>query len=277
MGLFFLFYVTGLRAQSGINTKSPQATLDVATSNDPNMPEGLIGPRMTGEQLKAKDALYGAEQDGALVYITTPLTTTTTSAKTVYVLNKGYYVFNASLGTNGEWRYMRNIRKERISGGTMGSVYTGPVIKIRSRNGTNERQDIISRTFSISRPSIVYVTFSVPVSYISSYNGGLLTDGASKLLAVNVWGKGPNDTQETIVLRSSLPFTNHGNFYVAGAFQLNGSRTVFLPDAGTYTIRMEAFIFAADSNGVSADFCEYNADNGIDTVFDVFVEPLQGN
>jgi len=276
MGLFILFCATGLRAQSGINTKSPQATLDVATSNDPGKPEGVIAPRITGEQLKAKDALYGAAQDGALVYVTTPLTSTTTSAKTAYVLDKGYYVFNATLGTDGEWRYMRRIKTDRISGGVLGSVYTGPPINLRSRNGVSERAEIISRTFNISRLSVLFVTFSVPVSNVSPYNGGILSDGASKLLSTNVWIKGPNDTAERILIRSASPFTNHGNAYVTGTYQLNASRTIFLPDAGEYTIRLEASIYAFDSTGVRADFCNNNSGD-IDTVFDVFVEPLQGD
>lgn len=93
LGLVLSFFSTETYAQIGINTESPKATLDVvgkpgvATSAD-----GVIAPRMTGDQLKAKDLVYLAEQTGALVYVTQAVGTP--SVKTAKVDKPGYYMFN---------------------------------------------------------------------------------------------------------------------------------------------------------------------------------------
>lgn len=93
LGLALSFFSTETYAQIGINTESPKATLDVVgkpgvvTSAD-----GVIAPRMTGDQLKAKDLVYLAEQTGALVYVTQAVGTP--SIKTAKVDKPGYYMFN---------------------------------------------------------------------------------------------------------------------------------------------------------------------------------------
>lgn len=89
--------------QVGVNTTDPKATLDVVASpSDATKVDGFIAPRLTGAELKSKDALYQpttpsvAGQTGAIVYITTPLAVTDTSAKTINVTYAGYYYFNGS-------------------------------------------------------------------------------------------------------------------------------------------------------------------------------------
>ncbi|GEN73194.1 hypothetical protein [Chryseobacterium lathyri] len=50
-------------AQVGINISTSKATLDVvATPSDITKTDGLIAPRITGNELKAKDALYTPNQ-----------------------------------------------------------------------------------------------------------------------------------------------------------------------------------------------------------------------
>ena len=93
MSLALTFMYASMYSQVGINTASPKATLDVlgkptlATAVD-----GVIAPRLTGDQLKAKDAVYLADQTGALVYITQAVTTA--SVKTAKIDKPGYYMFN---------------------------------------------------------------------------------------------------------------------------------------------------------------------------------------
>jgi hypothetical protein len=59
-----------LSAQVGINTETPQATLDVvASKTDGTTAEGIIFPRLTLQQLNAKKAKYTVNQRGAQVYI----------------------------------------------------------------------------------------------------------------------------------------------------------------------------------------------------------------
>lgn len=83
-------------SQVGINTETPKATLDVVAS--PDMPEridGFIAPRLEGNELSAKDALYTADQLGAIVYAKSAASPTT--AKTVNVTQAGYYYFDGTV------------------------------------------------------------------------------------------------------------------------------------------------------------------------------------
>ncbi|MCL1867864.1 MAG: hypothetical protein FWF72_02790 [Paludibacter sp.] len=86
-------------AQVGINTETPAATFDVvANKTDGTTAEGLIAPRLTGDQIKAKDAQYGTAQNGVIVFATSAVTAP--SAKTQNVTQKGYYYYDAA-ASNG--------------------------------------------------------------------------------------------------------------------------------------------------------------------------------
>jgi len=77
----------------GGNTQ-PKATLDVvATKTDGTTTEGIIAPRLTGDQIKAADLLYGDPQNAAIVYATAPVTTP--SPKTTNIKKAGYYYYDA--------------------------------------------------------------------------------------------------------------------------------------------------------------------------------------
>lgn len=93
LSLALSFFSIGTYAQIGINTESPKATLDVVGKPDvATSADGVIAPRMTGNQLKAKDDVYLAAQTGALVYVTQAVGTP--SVKTTKVDKPGYYMFN---------------------------------------------------------------------------------------------------------------------------------------------------------------------------------------
>ncbi len=89
---FFLLVNYALLAQAGIHTQSPKATLHVVgkpgvtTSMD-----GIIAPKLTGNQLNNKT--YTTQQDGAIVYVTSPLTNAN-KGQCVNVNAIGYYFFN---------------------------------------------------------------------------------------------------------------------------------------------------------------------------------------
>ncbi len=90
----------------GINTTTPAATLDVAANTaDATRPDALLAPRMTEDQLAAKNAAFAdgtagtpSAQNGALVYVTAVDGTTT--AKTVNVTASGYYYYDGTVGNN---------------------------------------------------------------------------------------------------------------------------------------------------------------------------------
>jgi len=118
----FLACIVGLplllSAQVGINTENPAATLDVVGKPATTTTiDGLLPPRLTGDQLKAKDAVYGSSQNGTIVYVTAAVGTSTT--KTVNVTTPGYYYYNAP----------NNVWISFDSGGTGSALYA-------TRNGT---------------------------------------------------------------------------------------------------------------------------------------------
>lgn len=82
-------------AQVGINTPTPKATLDVVASpSDITKIDGLIAPRLTGNELKAKDNLYTTDQTGTIVYATAAANPTT--SKTLNVTEPGYFYFDGA-------------------------------------------------------------------------------------------------------------------------------------------------------------------------------------
>lgn len=91
---FLLLMGYGISAQVGINTTDPKATLDVVKSSDATKPQGIIPPRVTGDELRTNSALYGAAQNGAIVYVTAPVTVTT-EPKTTGVTTRGLFIYDA--------------------------------------------------------------------------------------------------------------------------------------------------------------------------------------
>jgi hypothetical protein len=77
--------------------------------NDNTKIDGLIAPRLTGDELKAKDGLYVAAQTGTIIYATAAANPTT--AKTVNVTNPGYYYFDGTL-----WIKISDSNSQALSG-----------------------------------------------------------------------------------------------------------------------------------------------------------------
>jgi hypothetical protein len=85
--------------QVGFGTINPKATLDIAGKNtDATVADGIIAPRLTGNELAAKDAAYTTAQEGVIVYITAPVSVATD--KTINITSTGYYFFNGAFWKN---------------------------------------------------------------------------------------------------------------------------------------------------------------------------------
>ena len=93
--LFFAASLTTF-AQVGIGTPSPSATLEVVgvPANASSL-DGIIPPRLTGDQLRAKN--YTTAQTGVMVYVTAADTAPT--GQTSSVRSTGYYSFNGTAWT----------------------------------------------------------------------------------------------------------------------------------------------------------------------------------
>lgn len=80
--------------QVGINTTSPKATFEVnGQPTVATVPDGVIPPQLTREQLIAKTA-YSTNQKGAMVYVTD--TSGTTNTATTKVDKPGFYYFDGT-------------------------------------------------------------------------------------------------------------------------------------------------------------------------------------
>lgn len=243
--------------QVGIGTENPQATLDVQGSPDNSSAiDGVIAPRITGEQLKSKDAIYTSAQDGSIVYVTEPLSVV--SDKTKKVLQKGYYNFDVSLGSNGEWKRMFFSPKV-IAGADGQNAYSGSGLVLRSRNEQNTQSILISRNFEIKEKSLILISATCPAYNILNYNGGLLNDGASKLYGFNLSLTG-NDFNNTVISRDAASFTNSANSTATGFYQLKSVSYIAL-EPGTYTVDLSPFVYARDSTGVRVTFGTSSATN----------------
>ena len=94
-----LLATTSFYAQEGkvgIGNTTPKATLDITgDAASATTADGIIAPRLTGDQLAAKDAVYLADQTGTQVYVTAAATAP--AGKTVNVTAPGYYYFDGTV------------------------------------------------------------------------------------------------------------------------------------------------------------------------------------
>lgn len=79
------------KAQVGIGTTDPKATLDVVGTTGTSTLDGIIAPRFTGDELG--DKTYTTDQTGALVYATVAKSAST-STQVADIDVAGYYYFN---------------------------------------------------------------------------------------------------------------------------------------------------------------------------------------
>ncbi|MGG7553059.1 hypothetical protein ACQ7CX_20885 [Chryseobacterium arthrosphaerae] len=101
--VFSLMATTIAFGQVGINTTTPQATLDVVGKKGATDKDGLIAPRLTRAELTAKgDALYGAPQNGTIIFIT-DITGGNANTQRVNITETGYYYFDSA---SNRWQKM---------------------------------------------------------------------------------------------------------------------------------------------------------------------------
>ncbi|WP_374459233.1 hypothetical protein [Chryseobacterium taeanense] len=118
-----LFSMTAF-AQVGINNTSPKATLDItAKTTDGSKPEGLIAPRLTGNQIQS--GTYGSAQLGAIIYATAAATTP--NAFTTNITAPGYYYFDGSV-----WQKMNGA----AAGDTTNDAWTNDTTNSMVKLGT---------------------------------------------------------------------------------------------------------------------------------------------
>ncbi|RMZ59059.1 hypothetical protein D1632_15990 [Chryseobacterium nematophagum] len=86
--------------QVGVNTQTPQSTLDVTGTSSATVADGVLVPRYTVAELATKDAAYGASQNGVFVFVTSG---TGSSGKTSDVTGAGFYYYD---NPTSKWKGM---------------------------------------------------------------------------------------------------------------------------------------------------------------------------
>jgi hypothetical protein len=209
---------TAAFSQVGVNTASPQTTLDITAENtDATTAEGIIAPRLTGDQIKGKDAKYTVAQTGAFVYVTAAVTGTP-AGKTVNITTTGYYYFDGSL-----WQ---NVAKAAVVftaslGSGSGSVTSATV----AQNGFNTVPlPNITRNLGGGTWTASNNTYRVPISgtYIIKSSIRLVDNSASRNVfqAVGttnadipdgIWQTNPSGAQRWTMLYTRLAYFNEGD------------------------------------------------------------------
>lgn len=185
-------------SQVGIDTETPKATLDVTGKpSDLTKVDGIIAPRLKGSELKAKDALYIADQKASLVYVTEALASADTTSKTINVTSIGYFYFDGNIwqklttGSNGaggnDWSILGN------SGTTAGTNFIG----------TTDAVDFVVKTNNTERERTYEIVNSQ--NEIKKITGGNLN-----VNGVSVGTGNNNDINSTAVGRNALKINTNG-------------------------------------------------------------------
>jgi hypothetical protein len=226
--------------QVGINTKDPKATMDiVASANDLSVTDGLIAPRLTTDQLRAKDNLYNTAQDGTIVYINT-LSTGAISDKTTNINSIGYYYFDKTQGTAGRWMKIANPTSVtayqepwNVQGGITSAtlnnqaIYQNNSVAIKKQTGINGADLDVAGAIRGGNAA----TSTVGANSIAVGSGSqAITSGSIAL--------GPNAKAGTATADNNYPVAigNNANAANSGSYALgNGAKTGIASDGSTYS------------------------------------------
>ncbi|MBB4805897.1 hypothetical protein HNP38_001169 [Chryseobacterium defluvii] len=86
---------SGAYAQVGINNDSPGASLEITPKTTGSRPEGILIPRLTGNQIQTMDMQLGMGQNSMLIYATSAVTAP--AGITADLTSPGFYYYNHSL------------------------------------------------------------------------------------------------------------------------------------------------------------------------------------
>ena len=146
LAIALLGFSVSLNAQTakkgvGIKTDTPQTTLDVrAEATDTSMPDGVLVPRLTVTELNAKSAVYGADQNGALVFVTSN-TQGGAGTKVENVKDPGFYYYDHA---TSKWKGV---------GGGGASIYTANGKLLADRTVDQDGHDLTFNNTSATNPN----------------------------------------------------------------------------------------------------------------------------
>jgi len=189
---FNLFFLVSLNtflcfSQVGINTNSPNATLEVkGLPSDALAMDGIIPPNLSGNELNSKT--YTNLQKGALVFINSPITNTD-NGQCANVSSTGTYFFSGSA-----WQKLTQTGENWSTNGNTGQTNgTNFIGTIDNKTITFKTNNIIRATLGEDTTGTTFTNLSLGVnpttaytSNIASFNNGIdMQNGAS---ASNAFG-----------------------------------------------------------------------------------------
>ncbi len=227
-------------SQVGIGNTNPKATLEVTGKpTDNTAVDGVILPKLTGNELKAKDLIYTADQLGAMVYVTAAASPTT--AKTVNVTTAGYYYYDGSV-------WLKSNSNLQVGYKTVAAVYPttpskGDIVFTTSDGttaGTKYRIETYDGTNWVNDKGVYsyIVTLAYAAGDIVTKDGLLYESNAAipanTAFAIGITGTTWKTLTGTAEYGSVYP-TNNSSISSATIADLAGA-TLNLPSAGVYRV-----------------------------------------
>lgn len=127
---FLLLIAISIEGQAGINTQTPEATLEVVgRPNDVNHYDGIIPPRIIGDQLASK--FYSAAKKGAIIFVTS--VPSNLSGQIINVIESNVYYFDGMLWQSFskkqpiEYSIVLTFDQNSVAGLTANSTWSLPV------------------------------------------------------------------------------------------------------------------------------------------------------
>lgn len=205
---FIMACITGLfaiaNAQVGINTPTPKASLDV--TGKPAAPEsldGIIPPRLTGNQLRAKT--YTADQIGAQVYVT--VADSAPAGQTVNVTTSGIYYFDGTV-----WKHMVDATNA-LPNGTGSVIMINGVLQV-AQEMTMRMSNDWTVPISSGNPTAAASTNKGPIGNITS----ILVDNYNMYTGTSTTNSFKVTNDGTYQIGMNFPIQNQNNNVLAGNF-----------------------------------------------------------
>jgi hypothetical protein len=251
----------GMNAQVGINTNQGQATLDVVGfPSTTSKLDGIIAPRLTGNQLRAKN--YTSAQTGAIVYVTAA--DSAPNLQTVNVTATGYYYFDGAVWVKispTDWHVTGN------TGTTATTSTLGTAISSGNFLGTADAQNLVLATGNNVKGIL---------DTDGTFRGG--NTNASGPYASFIWGS--NNTLSNTTLSSSVALgkdntvsaqgpnfpgvaIGSNNYAINGAKAIGNSNGVRVSDNSIQNLNGSNAIAVGNNNyGTGISFGNQNFSNG---------------